>query len=145
MLQIGEILLCKYNPNSVFVLRNLPGKKKRRLSSQVKCFLSNAEIGWYELFQMCGRRIPVAMAASGYLHPVCTCPCVTFYIFGASLSTRSSCSLRKRCCTVHHSFCRSALTAFESQTGHVLWGAAQELLASVLFYPCRVNVSNLSI
>lgn len=92
MSQIGDIFLCKYDLNSVFVLGDLLGKKKKKiLSSQVKCFLGNAAVERCELVQTCGRRIPVAVVASGCLYPVCTRPRVAVYVLARHGAGSSRC------------------------------------------------------
>lgn len=100
VLRIGDILFCKYNPNAVFVFGDLLQKNKR-LSSQVKCFLTNAgnrmvrvtSDVWQEDSCCCGRfRI--------LIH--CLYLSMGDFLLCASLSTGSSYSLNKCCCILHH-------------------------------------------
>jgi len=101
MLQIGDSLLGKYDPNAVFVSGDLlKKKKKKRLSSQVKCFLTNA-----------GNRM-VRVTSDVWQEDSCCYGCfkiligclylsVGDFLLCASLSTGSSYSLSKCCCIVH--------------------------------------------
>lgn len=112
MLQIGDILLCKYNSNAVFVFGDLLQKNKR-LSSQVKCFLTNDGNGMVWVTSDLSQEDSCCYGHfRGLVHYLYLS--MGDFLLHASPSTGSSYSLNKCCCIVHH-------TVSIDQLSYSLW------------------------